>query len=141
MDNKDENKIELEEINNNNDKKNKSEIVSKGDEVIEKDKNKLNIYFIFSINKSIFDKKEISFSLLMDESQKTNLIKFDEINEKKNKLINQLYCISFDRPLTNNKIKTHLLIKLEKKDTYTRSIQIEMPKKNIIFYMNILLKT
>ena len=110
--------------------------VSKDDDDNKEDKNKSNIYFIFSINKTIFDKRGINFNLNIDGSQNTHLIRYDEIESKENKtkLVNQLYCISYTPPIGNNHIiKTNLRIQFTKDEKWMKSFQIEIHKKRYFF--------
>ena len=100
--------------------------------------NESNIYFIFTIDKSNFDKKELNFSLNCRESQITNLIRYDEIevtiNKKKIKLVNILYNISFTRQKTNTgRQNIQIGVKLGKNYAWINSFIINIPMKEYIF--------
>ena len=141
MKDKQDNKIQFKEISKNNINNNfvteNNSKISEND-IIKNDNESTNIYFIFTIDKNIFDKKELDFSLSIKAPQNTNLIKYDEIeklvNQKKIKIINQLYNISFKPPKTNSdKINTRLCVQLTNQSGWYQSQNIYIPKKEYFF--------
>ena len=137
MDKNKEKNYELKEINNNNNT-NPSQINS---EINNKDKgfnNESNIYFIFSIDKGTFDKKELNFGLGIKGNQNTNLIRYDEIettvDKKKITIVNQLYHINFTQPKKNSdQISIQIGVKLGEHYNWVNSFSISVPKKEYIF--------
>ncbi len=122
--------------NNGNEKIQNSKMILKEGDSIEEENNKSNIYFIFTIDKNNFDKREIRFDLLINGERQLDLLKYDEIKVKDipQKIINQLYCISFVQPKINeSNFTTNLQIKLSKNLNWIKSFQINIPKKNYFF--------
>ena len=80
----------------------------------------------------------MNFSLNYQKSQITNLIKYDEIeatiDNKKKKIVNILYNISFTRQNTDNdRQNIQIGIKLGKGYNWINSLKINIPNKKYIF--------
>ena len=100
-----------------------------------------NIYFIFTIDKNIFEKNQIKFEIIYKElrtfkkSENTELIKYDEFKNIKSKIlmINQLYCISFIQPKEKEEVNIYLHIRLRDDLNPIKSFKITVPKKEYVF--------
>ena len=130
-----EGQIELENVQEESDNNQNSESIMESNE-IKGSINQINIYLIFSINKTIFEKNEIDLRLFNFKEQNTMLIRYDEAKDstKKNKIIQQLYCITFTVPeQERNEIYINLTLKLRKDLKYFKSNYISISKKEYIF--------
>ena len=142
-------KIEMKDIEANSNEKNQNieNNLLKTDTNIENTNNS-NIYFIFTIDKNIFEKNQIKFEIIYKElrtfkkSENTELIKYDEFKNIKSKIlmINQLYCISFIQPQEKEEVNINLHTRLKDDLNWIKSFKITVPKKNMLFYMSIHLK-
>ena len=99
--------------------------------------NKYNLFFIFTIDKTNYDRGEISWDLLMNDVNDVNykIISKNEYkdNKKKNQIIHLLYDFTFSSDLKKN--NSHLQIKLSKNLNWIKSQQIHIPKKKFFFFI------
>lgn len=127
--------MELQEIKNSSRLITEEEEEQSNKDIIEENRNS-NIYLIFTINKTIFEKNQINLQLAGFKQQNTILIKYDEMKDKtkKNLIIHQLYCITYIRPKIDAKtFELCLVLQLKNNTDWIKSYKISVPNREYFF--------